>query len=96
MLGLNLDTLINGHNYCSMISILNELTLQKEIANNYVNNALWTRKLKHNNKKQHTNLCQSRELNPGPFVPQSNFIWQFIVFKGVGSLCVNKLKRFFQ
>ena len=32
MLGLYLDTLIIGHTFCSMLSILNELTLQKGIA----------------------------------------------------------------
>ena len=33
MLGLYLDTLIVGHKFCSMLSILNVVTSQKELQN---------------------------------------------------------------
>jgi len=45
MLCLYLDTLIIGHIFCSMISILNELTLQTGIAKN-VNNTFLNKRIK--------------------------------------------------
>ena len=50
MLVLYLDTLIIGHKCCSMLSKLNELTLQKELPNFMTNNVLDKRR-KHNNSK---------------------------------------------
>jgi len=41
VLGLYLDTLIVGHTFCSMLSILNELTLQKKL-HLMTNNVFWT------------------------------------------------------
>jgi len=60
MLGLYLDTLIIGHTFCSMLSILNELTLQKGIAK-MTNDGIWTRKVKQHqhNKVATKNNCQS-------------------------------------
>jgi len=40
-----------------MLSLLNKLTLQKELQQN---------------KKQHKNRCRSRELNPGPLAPKAD------------------------
>ena len=37
MLGPYLDTCLIGHNFCNMLSILNELTLQKELQNFMIN-----------------------------------------------------------
>jgi len=44
MLGLYRDTLLIGHRFCSMLSILNELTLQTELQNVMTNNMFWTKK----------------------------------------------------
>ena len=44
MLGLYLDTLIIGHKCCSILIILNELTLQKELQNSMTNNVFGTKK----------------------------------------------------
>ena len=51
MLGLYLYTLIIGHRSCNMLSILNKLTLPKELHNFVTNNVLLEKKLKHNNNK---------------------------------------------
>jgi len=51
MLGLYLDTLIIGQNNCNVLSILNELTLQKKLQNFLTNNVL-DNKVKHNNKTE--------------------------------------------
>jgi len=56
MLGLYLDTLIIGHEFCS---ILNKFTLQKEMQKKYD-------KVKTTTKTKHKYTCLSRELNPGP------------------------------
>jgi len=42
MLGLYLYTLIKGHKYCNMLSILNELTLVKKLQN-FVTMFFWTK-----------------------------------------------------
>ena len=43
MLGLYLNTLIIGHKLCNMLSILNELTLQKGLQKFVTNNVFWTK-----------------------------------------------------
>ena len=43
MLGLYLYTLIIGHKSCNMLSIINKLTLQKELQNFMTNNVFWTK-----------------------------------------------------
>ena len=63
MLGLYLFTLIKGHKYCNMLSILNELTLVKELQN-FVTMFFW-KKSKITTTTKHKNPCQSRELKPG-------------------------------
>ena len=52
MLGLYLYTLIIGQKSCNMLSILNKLTLQKELQNFVTNNVLLGQKVK-THKKQH-------------------------------------------
>ena len=44
MLGVYLYTLIFGYKYCNMLSILNKLTLQKELQNCVTNNVFWDKK----------------------------------------------------
>jgi len=44
MLGLYLYTLIIGHKSCNMLSILNKLTLQKELQNILTNNVFLDKK----------------------------------------------------
>ena len=44
MLGLYLYTLKLGHNSCNMLSILNKLTLQKEMQNSVTNNLFLDKK----------------------------------------------------
>jgi len=57
MLGVYLDTLIIGHEFCIILCILNELTLESGIAKNNVNNVFWTQKTnKHNNNKIKVNI----------------------------------------
>ena len=78
MLGLYLDALIIGHNFCYMLRILTELTLQKELQNFTTNNVIWTNMqnttttttTKH--KIKYKNPCQSRELNLGHLAPQAD------------------------
>jgi len=57
MLGLYLylDTLIIGHTFAKSISILNELTLQRELQNNITNYVFLD-----NNKKQHNNKTENQ------------------------------------
>jgi len=40
MLGMYLDTLIIGHTFCSMLSILNKITLQMELQNFMANKVI--------------------------------------------------------
>jgi len=42
MLGLYLYNLIIGHKSCNMLSVLNKLTLQKELQKCVTNNVFWT------------------------------------------------------
>ena len=77
MLGLYmyLDTLIIGHTFAISISILNELTLQRELQNNITNYVFWTTTKNNTTTKRkikHKNPCQGRELNPGPVTSQSD------------------------
>jgi len=78
MLGLYLDTLIIGHNFCSMISIIKWInSAKKELPKKYVK-MLFGQKINKNTitkqtKKTHKN-CQSQELNLGPLVPQSGVL----------------------
>jgi len=44
MLCLYIDTLIIGHKFSNMLSILNELTLQKQLQNFVTNNVFLTKK----------------------------------------------------
>ena len=58
-----LETLIIGHKFCSILSILNELTLQKEFKKGNVNNVFWTK-----NKSTITTRQKSKQkilLEPG-------------------------------
>ena len=51
MLGLYLYTLIIGHKSCNMLSILNTLTLQKELQNCVTKSVVLDKKRKINNNK---------------------------------------------
>ena len=46
MLGLYLYTLIIGHKYCNMLSILNKLTLYKDLQTFVTNNVFLDKKVK--------------------------------------------------
>jgi len=76
MLGLYLYTLIIGHKYCSILSILNQLTLKKKLQNFVTNNVLFRQKIKtqqqQNKKIKHENPCMSRDLNQGPLAPKAD------------------------
>ena len=75
MLGLYLDTRIIGYKYCSMLSILFKLTLQKECQTIVTNNLFWTKNKTTSSTKQnikHKNPCQSQESNTEPLAPQSD------------------------
>jgi len=76
MLGLYLYTLIIVHRSCNILSILNTLTLQKELQKSVTNNGFLDKKEKHNkkNKKSNKNPCRSRELNPGTSRTQSGCV----------------------
>ena len=54
MPGLYLDILIIGHKFCSMLSILKEMTLQKEWQNILTINVFWTKENNHNNNNNKT------------------------------------------
>jgi len=69
MLGLYLYTLIFGHKSYSMLSILNKLTLQRELRNVVTNIVFWTKSNK--NKTIKSNPSRSWELNPGPLTPKA-------------------------
>jgi len=74
MLGRYLYTLIIGHKYWNMLSILNKLTLQKELHNIVTNNVLFfftKSKITTKQKIKHKNPCRRRELNPGPLAPNA-------------------------
>ena len=46
MLCLYLDTFISVHRLCSMLGILNEISVQKELQNLMTNNGVWTKNIK--------------------------------------------------
>jgi len=50
-----------------MLSLLNELTMQKELQKFMTNNVFWTTKLKHNNKTENQTLKSLPEpgIEPG-------------------------------
>jgi len=56
LLDLFLDTIIIGHKLCYMLSILNELTLQKEIHNFVTDNVFRTKKAKPQQQQQNIKL----------------------------------------
>jgi len=72
MLGLYHHTLKIGHTYCNMLSILNNLTLQRELQKCATNNVFWTKSksLTTTLNIKHKNPCWSRVLNPGPLAPK--------------------------
>ena len=73
MLGLYIYTLIIGHTFCK--SIINKLTLQKELIFFVTNNVLWTKSKNTTTTKQkvkHKNTCRNRELNPRPFAHKAD------------------------
>jgi len=59
-----------------MLSILNKLTLQKDLQNIVTNNVFMYKKNKNTTttkqKIKPKNPCRSRELNPGPLVPKAD------------------------
>jgi len=60
-----------------MLSLLNELTLQKKLQNFVTNNVFWTHKNNTTTPKQkikHKNPCRSWELNPGPIAPKADVL----------------------
>ena len=74
MLGLYLDTLIIGYKLCSMLSILNELTLLKELhtCNFMAKNVFRTKITLHQQHNKKANIKSiARELYPGPLALQS-------------------------
>jgi len=58
MLGLYLYTLIIGHKSCNLLSIVNKLTLQKEVLNIVTNNVFLDKNVKtqQQNKKSNTKI----------------------------------------
>jgi len=76
MLGLYLYTLRIGHKSGNMLSILNKLTLQKELQTFVTNNVFFDKKSKITTtikqKIKHKNPCGSRGLNQGPFAPKAD------------------------
>ena len=63
-------TLIIGHKSCTMLRILNKLTLQNFVANN----AFMDKQVKHNNKQKikYKKPFRSWELNPGLLAPKAD------------------------
>jgi len=59
-----------------MLSILNKLTLQKELQNVVTNNVFFVQKVKtqqqQNKKTKHKNPSRSRKLNPGPLASKAD------------------------
>ena len=77
MLGPYLDTLMIRHKCCSMLSMLNELTLQKELKGFMANNVFWTKSKNTTitiQKSKHKNIYLNRELNPEPLALQSSVL----------------------
>jgi len=78
MLGLYLDTLKLGHNYCNMLSLCNELTWLKELQT-FVTKVCFFLKSKNitttKHRSKHKIISQSRESNPGPLAPQLDNSW---------------------
>jgi len=68
MLGLYLYTLIIGHKSCKMLSILNKLTLQKDLRNVVTKKCVFGQKVK--TQQEQDKKCRSRELNPRPLAPK--------------------------
>ena len=58
MLGLYLDTLISGHKLCSVLSILNKLTLKKELQNFITNNVFWTKRITQQQQYKKANITK--------------------------------------
>jgi len=76
MLGLYLDTLIIGHNFYLILSILNKLTWQKGITKFHDEYCVYVETI---NQKQHQNQTyknpfQSPELNPRPLAPKADVL----------------------
>jgi len=75
MQGLCLYTFIIGHNPCNMLSILNKLTLKKELQN-VVTKMCFGHKVKtqqqQNKNSSIKNACRSRTLNPGHHAPKAD------------------------
>jgi len=72
MLGLYLYTLVIGHKSCSLLSILNKLTLHKELQNFVTNHVFWT-------KSKNTKTTKSKPLpepgiEPGTSRNQSGYV----------------------
>ena len=76
MLGLYLFTLIIGHKSCNTLSILNKLTLLKELQYFAIYNVFLEKKSKNTTttiqKIKHKNPCRSRGLNLGPLAPKAD------------------------
>jgi len=68
MRGLYIYTLKIDHKSCNMLSILNKVTLQKELQSSVTNSVLWATSKNTTTTKQkikHKTACWSRALNPG-------------------------------
>ena len=77
MLDLYLYILIIGHNSCNMLSILNKLTLQKDLQNYVTNNVLLDKMYKHNNnktKKSNIKTLPEPGIEPGTSCTQSGCV----------------------
>ena len=78
MLGLYLYiTLLIGHKFCNMLSILNKLTLQKELQNFVTKDVFWTKSKSTTATKQtmkHKNPSRSRKLNPRLLAPKADTV----------------------
>jgi len=76
MLGLYLYTLRIGHKSGSVLSMLNKLTLQKELLTFVTNNVCFLQKSKNTTTIKllikHKNPCGSRGLNPGGLAPKAD------------------------
>ena len=59
MLGLYRDTLILGHTFCNMLSIINELILQKKLPIFVTNNVYWTNKVKTQQQNKNIKLTET-------------------------------------
>ena len=58
-----------------MLSILYEITLEKELQNSMTNNVFWDKQVipqLQQNKKANKNPCQSQESKPGTLASQSD------------------------